>query len=120
MNVKDLKKLLEIARLMRDRDLAELGKRQDQRLSAETARIEFAQSEVAENRSMQENLEYRKGYEGSRRVWRDRQNYTLFHYEARAAALVEEQKLSASKSLGRANVVENLLEQAEKKTKSTQ
>jgi hypothetical protein len=118
MSDSEIAQLVQIAQMLRDRDLGELAERHDQRRKAQSARKTFAEQARAEDEAAVDHLGYRKDVELPRRVWRERRIYALSHYEARAAAMVETQKRVAAKSFGRAMVLEQIADQLQQDGKA--
>ena len=112
-----LKALLEISQAIRDRDLAELSAKQIRRRGLELARKDLLAQGYAEMDASAKDPLYRKQFEATRKLWRDARIAALAQTEARAAADVEAFKSTAAKSLGRANVLENLWEKARQSKK---
>ncbi|KMW59035.1 hypothetical protein AIOL_004016 [Candidatus Rhodobacter oscarellae] len=100
----------ELAAAIRDRDLAELAAKQAHRRGAELARLDLMEQAEAERQVALSDVSYRRDFESPRHVWHASRIRALSFEEARSAALLEMQRKVTAKSVGRAAVLERLVQ----------
>ena len=108
MNRRDLDRLITISKLIRDQELSQLARKSSEANHAKSLKNDFVAQGALETDALAQQVAYRKNHEFSRRIWRERELYSLVHHEARTAALAEAQTRTAAKALARAQVVEAL------------
>ena len=108
-----MSQMLKIAEAIKDRDLAELASKQAYARGLALARQDLIAQANTEMTEMAPDTPYRARFELPRKAWRDARIIVLGQKQALASAAAESQRLVASKSLGRASVLQKLMDQKE-------